>query len=198
MSRVTACATHLPAPRLPVAKWRIGSMVTPGLAVLSPGTTVSPRLAEEEGCETATSPPVKDASWKSPPIGRNVVTWPHLAAREEGRHRLCLDGRESGSFVEKGEVTGPETARRRHGLQLTSRFCTGIPVLGKVKAVFAVYGPPGFLVPLLPLHVRRGSRPLTHTCRNRVLDAVWGLRPAHHLRGACFACSAACKTRFPG
>lgn len=90
LSSVPACARHLtPLPHHPVAKPCIGSMVTPGLAVLEVATVLSPQLAEE-GDETATTPPVKDASWKLPLIGQNVFTWPYLAAREEGKFESLL------------------------------------------------------------------------------------------------------------
>lgn len=83
---------HVPDtyPHPPVAKPCISLMAMPGLAALAPATIWSPQLAEEGGDETATSPPVKDASWKLPPIGQNVVTWPYLAAREEGKSGALL------------------------------------------------------------------------------------------------------------
>lgn len=139
------------------------------MAPTAPAIMSSFQPAElEEGEETDSSPPFKDTSWKSLSIGQNAVTWPYLAAREDGKCHSC-----SGwltiqrSLVEEGEVTDTETICSHCSLRSVSDFSPRALALEKVKGCTCpVFIAPGFFI-LLLLPYGRSVWPLTHTFQRR-------------------------------
>lgn len=98
-------------------------VAAPAPAITFPFQPAEADEEEDEEEETDASPPFKDTSRKLPSIGQKLVTWPYLAAKEDGKcqsHSGWL--KTQGAFSEEGEVTDTEATRSHGSLVLVSDF----------------------------------------------------------------------------